>query len=248
MAKRAKNLDNLLKDWSYEFGEVTARLVEGGDGREVVQLRIDMGILQMEVTGRPDGWAPEEFDTYYDYLLSLAFEEGESFELDDERCLQIDREFVQFYHRRIGWLALRQFRRAVLDADHTLALMDFSTAHAPDEEWADLHEEYRPFVLFHRTQAVALAEIDDLNPDAAIDAIDDGLRRLRDVFVMHDLEEEYDEDDLVIKLQEMKAALSDHYELEPSLQQQLSEAIAHEQYERAAEIRDRLARRPRRKM
>ncbi|MEM6798680.1 MAG: UvrB/UvrC motif-containing protein [Planctomycetota bacterium] len=248
MAKRTQHLDNFLNDWPYEFGEVTARLVEGKDGREVVQLRIDMGMLQMETTGRPDGWQPEGFDSYYDYLLSVAFDEGEEFELDGDRCLQIDREFVQFYHRRIGWLSLREFRRAVLDADHTLALMDFSSAHSPDEDWAELHEQYRPFVLFHRTQASALAEIDDLNPEGAVEAIDEGLRRMREVFVSHEVEDEFEEDDLVVKLHELKAALSEHYELEPPLKQQLAEAIAEEQYELAAKLRDRMASRPHRRM
>lgn len=248
MGRRPKHLDDLLQDWQYEFGEVTAREVKGGDGRRLVQLRIDMGILQMETVGRPDGEEPGGFDTYYDYLLSMAFDEGERFELDDDRCLEIDREFVQFYHRRIGWLALREFRYAVLDADHTLALMDFSSAHAPDEEWADLHEQYRPFVLFHRTQAAALAEIDDMNPEGAIDALEAGLRRIREVYVRHDRMEDFEEDDLVIKLIDMKETLADHYELEPTLAQQLADAIAHEQYERAAEIRDRMARAPRRKM
>ena len=58
MGKRPKHLDDLLKDWPYEFGEVAAREVIGHDGRELIQLRIDMGVLQMETTGRPDGEEP----------------------------------------------------------------------------------------------------------------------------------------------------------------------------------------------
>lgn len=242
-----QDLDSLLAEWPYEFGEIAARLVNASDGREVMQLRIDLGLLQLETTGRPDGEEPEGFPTYYEYLVSAFFDEGEDFQLDEERCMEVDREFVQFYHRRIGWLALREFRRAAADADHTLAMMDFTTAHAPDEDWAEQHEEYRPFVLFHRTQAMALAEIDDLNPEGAIEAIDAGLNRIRAFFVQHEIDEEFEEDELVIKLQEMKQALSDRYELEPPLSEQLAEAIAHEQYERAAEIRDQMARHPRRK-
>ncbi len=248
MGKRPKHLDTFFKQWPYEFGDVAARRVEGSDDRPVLQLRIDMGVLQMEVEGRPDGSRPDGFDTYYDCLLALAFEEGKQFELDDERCAEIDREFVQFYHRRLAWLALREFHNAVADADHTLGLMDFSSAHAPDEEWADLHEQYRPFVLFHRTQALALAQIDAADPEAAIAALDDGLRRLRDVFARHDMLDEYEDDELVVKLVEMKETLAEHYDLEAPLSQQLAEAIAHEQYELAAEIRDRMARRSRHQM
>lgn len=248
MGKNSQHLDNLLRDWPYEFGEVAARRASGSDGRELVQLRIDLGMLQMEVEGRPDGSRPGGFATFYDHLISLAFDEGESFGLDDERCMEVDREFVQFHHRRIGWLALREFRRAVNDADHTLRLMDFSSAHAPSEEWADLHEQYRAFVLFHRTQADALAKLDELNPESAVAALDEGLSKIRDVFTQHDMLEDFEEDELVIKLMEMKEALSELYELRPSLAEQLAEAIAEEQYERAAELRDRLARLPQREI
>jgi hypothetical protein len=242
MAKRPQHIDDIFENWPYEFGEVAARKVRGKDGRPVLQLRLDMGLMQMEIDGRPDGVRPEGFPTYYDYLLSLSFEEGQDFELDGERCMEIDREFVQFYHRRMGWLALRDFRRAMADAEHTLALMDFSSAHAPEEQWALMHEQYRPFVIFHHTQAAALAEIDDLNPDNAVAAIDAGLAKMEAVFEHHDAEEEFGEDELVQRLREMKDALANHYEVEQPLSDQLADAIAHERYELAAELRDKIAR------
>ena len=126
----------------------------------MLQLRVEMGVLQMEVDGRPDGSRPGGYPTCLDWLHAVAAEEGESFALDERRCLEIDREFVQFFHRRVAWLALREFERAVADADHTLALMDFSSLHAPDVGWAEMHEQYRPFVLFHRTQAAALGALE----------------------------------------------------------------------------------------
>lgn len=242
MTDRPQHLDHLFKEWPYVFGEVAARRVAGGDGREVVQLRVDMGVLQMEATGRPDGTRPGGFDTYYDYLVSLAFKDGQAFRLDDERCTQIDREFVQFFHRRICWLALRDFERAVRDADHTLSLMDFSTAHAPSDVWATLHEQYRPFVLFHRTQASALKLLEEMDAAAAVELIDKGVETIRSIFEQHEAEDEFEEDELVLKLREMKESIATHYEVEPSLTEQLANAISTEQYELAAEIRDKIAR------
>lgn len=237
---RPKHLDHHLRDWEYQFGEVLARKVRGSDRRQVLQLRIDLGIMQLEMTGRPDGQKPDGFDTYYDFLVSAAFLDGEDFALDGERCQEIDREFVQFYYRRIAWLALREFDRAVADADHTLAMMDFSTAHSPDEEWAMLHEQYRPFVLFHRTQAAALGQLELDDPTEAVATIDRGLETIREVFRGHDAEDEFDDDELVEKLRGMRDALESHYELEPSLADQLAEAIAAEEYELAAKLRDRM--------
>lgn len=79
--------------------------------------------------------------------------------MSEEECEEADREFVQYYHRRVCWLALREFDKAVADADHTLAQWTSAKTFSPDDQWTLSHEQYRPFVLFHRTQAAALSEL-----------------------------------------------------------------------------------------
>jgi hypothetical protein len=242
MSKRPQHLDYLLSEWAFAPGQVLVRQIQGEDGRDLLQMRIDLGILQMETKGRPDGVMPEGFETFYDYLVSLAFAEGQSFQLDDERCTQIDREFYQYYHRRICWLTLKKYAEVVEDAKHTLSLMDFSTSYAPDPEWADLHEQFRPFVMFHEIQASALLNLEENEPQSATETIDKGLQSLAEVFEKLDATEFFDEDGFVIKLREMHESIIEHYELDPSLAEQLAEAITAEQYELAAELRDRMER------
>jgi hypothetical protein len=202
----------------------------------------------MEVEGRPDGVKPDGYETYLDALRVEEADAGDSFELDDDHCTEIDREFVQFYHRRVAWLALREFDRVVADADHTLALMDFSSAHAPNDDWIEEHEQYRPFVLFHRTQAAALAELQRTDPEAAVLVIDEGFKQLREALadlaamVGDDLEDD-EAYDFSTKLEELRRSILVEYDLEAPLDEQLAKAIAQEQYELAAEIRDRMARR-----
>jgi hypothetical protein len=241
MARR-QDIDRLLKQWPYQPGEVSARLVRASDGREVLQMRVEMGILQLEVENRPDGQQPEGSDTYFHYLLDQAAQEGDGFELNGDQCAAADREFLQYYHRRICWLALRQFRRAVRDADHSLAFMDFVRAHSPDEEWTLSHEQYRPFVLFHRTQAATLATLEEAGPEAALAELARGLQRFRDLFSEYDAEDQYADDELVQRLIELKDTLRRQYELLPSLDEQLADAVAAEQYELAAKLRDELSR------
>ncbi len=245
MARR-QDIDRLLKQWPYQPGEVSARLVRASDGREVLQMRVEMGILQLEVDNRPDGQRPEGAETYFDYLLSQAVVEGDGFELNSDQCAAADREFLQFYHRRICWLALRQFRRAVRDADHSLAFMDFVRAHSPDEEWILSHEQYRPFVLFHRTQAATLAMLEEGGPEAALTELARGLQRFRELFTEYDAEDQYDDDELVQRLLELKDTLRRQYDLQPSLAEQLAEAVAAEEYELAARLRDEMSRQKRR--
>ena len=105
-------------------------------------------------SGRPDGERPGGEPTFFDYLKTLALGDDE-FVLDEDQCRDADREFMQFYHRRVCWMAVGEYLNAVRDADHTLAFMDFVRDHSPNEEFTRAHEHYRGFVLFHRTQAAA---------------------------------------------------------------------------------------------
>lgn len=239
------DIDFIFREWPYQPGVISARLVRAHDGREVLQMRIEMGLLQMETTGRPDGEKPGDFDTYLEFIKSQISQENESSPLTEEQCFEIDREFLQYYHRRICCLALREFDRAVVDADHTLALMDFVAAHSPDEQWTLSHERYRPFVYFHRTQAAALAILERSGPEASIEEINTGLERLRQIFVEMEAEEQFDQDELVTQLQELKESLRKEYHVGRTLAEQLADAVAAEEYERAARLRDEIARRNR---
>ena len=243
MGRVRKNIDSLLRQWPYEPGEISVRLVRGNDGRSVLQMRLDMGLLQLETTNRPDGEHPGGADTYYDFLLAMNVQQGDDFVLTDEQCGEVDREFVQYYQRRLCWLALREFRNAIIDADHSLTLMDFVRRCSPSDDWTVSHEQYRTFILFHRTQAAALAELEDSGPEAAIEELNRGLERIRQVFIANETIEEMDEDDLVQRLNELRETLRDHYSVGKTLREQLAEAVAAEQYELAAELRDQLAKR-----
>lgn len=242
MARR-HDIDRILNEWPYEPGEISARLVRAADGREVLQMRVEMGLLQLETTGRPDGQRPHSAPTYFDFLAALAGKAGDDFELNGDQCTEADREFMQFYHRRVCWLALREFRRATLDADHTLAFMDFVRDHSPDDQWTLSHEQYRPFVLFHRTQAATLATLEEENAEEAMAELNRGLQKFRDLFSQYDAEEQFEEDELVQRLIELRDTLREQYDLKPSLSEQLADAVASEQYELAAKLRDEMSRR-----
>jgi len=244
MSKR-QDIDHVLKGWKYQPGEVAARLVRAGDGREVLQMRIDLGLLQLETENRPDGERPGGAETYFDYLLAVALHEGDNFVLDEEQCTEADREFVQFYHRRMCWLALREFRRAMRDADHSLGFMDFVRTRSPNDEWTASHEQYRPFIVFHRTQAAALAELEDSGPEAAVEAVNAGMARLRSCLLEAGLDEDHlGDDELVERLDELRESVREHYHLGRTLSEQLADAVAAEEFERAAQLRDEIARRP----
>jgi hypothetical protein len=237
------DIDHVLRDWPFQPGGISARLVRAGDGRDVLQMRLEMGLLQMETTHRPDGEKPGGADTYLDHLIQEAVHWGERFQLSEQQCLEVDREFLQFYHRRVCWMAIGEFERAVGDADHTLDLMDFVRDHSPDEPWVRSHEQYRPLVLFHRTQACAFGQLDKQGAERAIEEINAGLERIREAFADVDGGELLDEESMAQQLRELQQAIREHYEVGRTLSEQLADAVADEQYELAARLRDEIARR-----
>lgn len=242
----SQDIDSALRDWEYKPGVVQARIVPARDGRQVIQLRVDLGVLQIEITGRPDGARPHGQVTYFDYLRQRArsaTRAGREFVLDEEECQEVDREFVQYYHRRVCCLALRNFAQAVADADHTLAFMDFVRDHSPGEEFTQAHEQYRGFVIFQRTQAAAAQAVEKDNPEQAIDAILGGLAKIRAFFTAYDLEDQLEENPMVQQLRKMERSLRQTHGIEATLQEQLNQAVANEEYEAAARLRDALRKR-----
>ena len=242
-----QDVDYILNHWPYKPGVAQPRLIQAGDNRQVIQLRIDLGLLQMETTGRPDGARPHGHATYFDYLQDqarLSRKAGQKFALSDEQCHDADREFLQYYHRRMCWLALRQYSQAMRDADHTLGFMDFVKRHAPTDEYLHAHEHYRGFVLFQRTQAAAALQVENNAPEEAINEIHAGLEHMRDFFAAYERQEEMEEDGMVQHLRHVEATLRQQYHIDATLEEQLQQAISDEDYERAARLRDKLKKRP----
>ncbi len=243
-----RDIDEALNEWPFEprSGEILAREVKARDGRSVLQIRVELGLLQLEVEGRPDGDLPHGFTTYLHYLQNcharVARKGGdEAWTMKPENCIEADREFVQFYHRRVAWLALGRYDRALSDAEHTLGLMDFVTSHGMSDEYIDSHERLRGLVLFHRAQASAALALQRRRPEEAVDALGEGIDRL--VRHMTSWSEGHEDEELPdptlieqLKIQEREIRKS--FEVSKTLREQLAEAVAREDYEHAARLRD----------
>ena len=242
----SQDIDGPLKGWEYKPGTVQARMVKTGDGRQVIQMRVDLGILQLETEGRPDCTRPHGFPSYFDYLREQSRRAdlaGKTFAMSEDQCQEADREFVEYYHRRICWLALRSYDRAIQDADHTLAFMDLVSRHSPNDDYIQAHEQYRGFVVFQRTQAAAALQVEKSNAEAAIDEIRQGLLKMKAFFDSFEAAEEMEEDGMVQHLRKVETSLREEYGIEATLQEQLDKAVANEEYETAARLRDRLRKR-----
>ena len=84
----------ILSKWKHKPGEVAVRCIAGRDGRPKIQMRLDLGLLQMEQDGRPDGRRPhgcEYSDTGCVYSSYGGGENGKRGEGSKRKILQQQR-------------------------------------------------------------------------------------------------------------------------------------------------------------
>ena len=104
------DIGNLLNEWDFNPDEFLARRIKTPDGSEKIQIRIDMGILQLETSGRPDGLQPHGYSSLLDYYIAQAEEaEEDDFTLDEDECEDLFQEAWQFYHRYLSLFYLEDY-------------------------------------------------------------------------------------------------------------------------------------------
>jgi len=81
---------------------------------------------------------------------------------------------------------------------------------------------------------------------AAVHEVNRGLQQMQQLFREQEPDTCFEDDALVQRLSQLRESLRQEYGVGRTLQEQLADAVAAEEYELAARLRDRLARRQRR--
>lgn len=241
----------LLRDWDYAHGQVVARRFKGRDGRERIQLRVDLGILQMHAEGRPDGKRPMGHESWLEcFKARLEKHQAERggdesrFELNFENCSRLQQEAIQYHHRYICLFQLEDYDAVVRDADRNEDACEFATAFAASDELGWLLNQFLPQTLMIRTRAVGTKALKARKHEDAIRLIEHGIGTLEDFYREHSREDLLESSGELASLRQWLDEVRSRKpvsELE-KLQNQLSEAIRQEDYERAARVRDQLRR------
>jgi hypothetical protein len=237
------DLNTLLKDWPHEPGAIKVRKIIGLDGREKLQLRIDLGVLQMEMTGRPDGTRPhgcESLLSYHQQRAARASGRGETYELSGEECTELQQEGIQYYHRYLSLFQINEFAGVVRDTQRNLDLFDFVTAHSGREELAWSLQQFRPYVLMMNTRAKASILLSAGKFNEAIREIERGRDAIIEFFQRSNFPELATKSSEVAFLEEWLQEVRAKRPLSKLelMQREMEKAIASELYERAAELRD----------
>ncbi len=244
------DLNTLLGDWRYDPSSVTARLVEGDDGRMKIQLRLDLGVLQMELSGRPDGRHPSGFPSLVEYHFDREDKQEKAseppFELTHAEAMELQQEAAQYYYRYIASYALRDFPRVVEDTEHNLDVIDLVDRHTEDDELAWQFLQFYPYVRMMNARARGEWAGESELYDEAIQAVEDGLADIREFWTAHTEEGPEKHTREIDLLNELLAQLRQKRPRTQMdvLQEELQRAIAAENYERAAALRDAIRKLP----
>ena len=237
------DLNGILSGWAFEPGQIKVRRVSGLDGRDKIQLRIDLGVLQMEMSGRPDGVRPRGAESLFAWHQKKAREaegRGDEFSLSAEDCAELQQEGIQYYHRYLSLFQLEEFPAVARDTARNLDLFSFVAEHGEREELGQAFQQFRPYVLMMQTRARAGLELENDNYGAAIRAIEKGRDAIVEFFKSAGREEAAAESAEVTALDELLEEVQQKRPLTriEKLKQELDQAIASEAFEQAAKLRD----------
>jgi len=245
----------MLREWEFQPDEVLVRIIPGDDGRTKLQLRVDLGVLQMEMDGRPDGLRPEGFESWLEYYEQKQREHDEThpdaaaYQLGDEDCLRLWREAVQYYHRYLSFWHLELYDLCARDTARNLRLFNFVRAHTSDERQKVLFDQWRPYVLMMHARATATPLLQQRLFDEGLRAIEAGIEAIREFLDEYDQGHRAEECVELVSLEnwraeslsrEQRAAARRPKSAAELLRRQLEAAVAAEQFEEAARLRDQI--------
>jgi hypothetical protein len=248
-----KDISQTLEGWDYDPDQISVRIVPGADGRDKIQLRLDLGLLQMEFEGRPDGRRVEDCTSWLDFYEKKQREhdsrhpDATPFQLESEDCQRLLREGVQYYHRYVSFWHLERYELCARDTNRNLRLFAFVREHARHTKDKLQFDQWRPYVTMMHARAVATPLVGLRDYQAALGAIDAGVESIRRFLAEYEQSHNAENcSELVYLLrwrEELAAKTSGNSHAEPvdpmaRLHADLERAVSEERFEDAARLRD----------
>ncbi|MBN9690343.1 MAG: UvrB/UvrC motif-containing protein [Verrucomicrobia bacterium] len=242
------DISDLLEGWDYQPGQVVARRFVGKEGQEKVQLRVDLGILQMNATGRPDGRRPMGHESWHEFQLDRlkkhVEQEGDDddFFLDSEACGKLQQESIQYHHRYICFFQLEDFTAVERDCERNLRVFEFVAEYAETDELAWSLLQFAPQLLMMRTRARGTAAVKRKRFTEAVRVVEEGIEELEAFYRDNEREDLLENSGEITSLRFWLEEVRQRKPLTQleKLQRALDEAISVEDYEQAAKVRDQM--------
>ncbi len=240
------DLRDLLSKWPYDPDD-DARLVQSDDGREILQVRTPLGIEQYELEGRPDGFRPHGRESALDFYWqkwqdARAAGQGAEFQLKPQECSELFTEGTLYYFRYVRLFQLKDWKRTVRDTSRNLRVFDFVHRYAERPEDREYLEKWRPYIIRVNASAAVMQELDHQAYDKALRLANDAIDQVEKLEDNEDETFHYEKERSLVALRELAAQIQKNRPLSEleQLEHQLRRAIERQEFERAAQLRDRI--------
>ncbi|MBN2510233.1 MAG: UvrB/UvrC motif-containing protein [Spirochaetales bacterium] len=242
------DLTEFLREWNHREGK-NVRFMTTMDGREIMQVRLPLGVEQYELDGRPDGYRPNGYESWLDYVLEKVKDaklQDDDYIVEPEEFLRLREESVLYYSRYLVLFQVAKYQRVIQDTRHNLEIARLVSDCYHGGDKADLLQ-YLPYI--RRVNAVARAMLLLSSGDKAAAGKEleqaikdvDGFQSYESpVFEVEKLRSLNNLTQLLSQITGEPEGASAQSDERQSLNDELQQAIASENYEQAARIRDRL--------
>lgn len=239
----------ILEGWPPGEG-ANARKIVGDDGQEKMQLRVVIeglhGIVQFNCDGRPDGKRPHarEFalDHYEDLARARRGTDADSFRLSRRQAAELFEESAMTYQRYVLLLQMNDYDRVIRDTERNMRLFRFVHACAARAEDRDNLEKWWPYILRLHWTARALKRLEEESFDAASACVAEGRKAIVELAPQENDVFQAEMKRSIEALDDLDRTIGEHRPLSEvdELERDKEEAIRAEDYERAAQLRDRI--------
>ncbi len=242
------DLHQTLHEWPYEPDKISVRKILGTDDSVRIQMRVELGMLQMEAEGRPDGVRPFGCESLLEYHQKRLAKHQErngttlGFGLTRPECHAIRIEASLYYRRYIAYFVLEEFDSVLRDTRHSLSIFDLCHEHAMDNEDRVVLEEFRPYVLMMHARAQAYHAMEEGEPASALAHVNRGVIEIRAHFERHGHPEAADTSEEIKILRNLATEMSGRVPPDSMVvaRKALRAAVEQERFEEAARLRDEL--------
>ena len=241
-----EDITDILGDWEYDPDDLI-RIVSAEDGREVLQVRQPLGIEQYEMDGRPDGLHPFDKESFlHEYMDRISsFDKDNNgtkdFSIEHEDFLKLQNEGILYYYRYLILFQIGDFERTVSDTEHNLLLCEIIEKYMKTNKDKKEILQYKPYILRINAISRAMLSLRKELKVAAEKIIESTIEIIKN---MPPIETPAFQFEKIRSLHSLKATLKQikKRKISPvgNLRTELEKAVEVEDYERAAELRDKI--------
>jgi len=243
-----EDLSGILKEWPYD-PEDNVRFFKIDDGREIMQIRQPLGVEQYYLDGRPDGLMPGGEDTVLSLYLQKKIEmeiSGGALIIGENEFRELREEGILFYYRYLALFQVGQYERVIRDTGHNLDIAEFLEQCYKGDSLEEILQ-YRPYIRRVNAVSRAMVLLADDKSSQAMEELGKGIEDIKNfpavktaVFKIEQIRSLQHISRLLSQVKDVSRDNGKTEGLKKRLSEELQTAVENEDYEKAADLRDRI--------